>query len=62
MWRDILIANREELLEQSKIFQATLHSLEKLIASGDGDALEARIDQASSTRANWRISLPKSPK
>ena len=61
MWRDILIANREELLEQSKIFQATLHSLEKLIASGDGDALEARIDQASSTRANWRISLPKSP-
>jgi prephenate dehydrogenase len=62
MWRDILIANREELLEQSKIFQATLHSLEKLIASGDGDALEARIDQASSTRANWRISSPKSIK
>ena len=62
MWRDILIANREELLEQSKIFQATLHSFEKLIASGDGDALEARIDQASSTRANWRISSPKSLK
>ena len=62
MWRDILIANREELLEQSKIFQASLHSLEKLIASGDGDALEARIDQASSTRANWRISSPKSLK
>jgi len=62
MWRDILIANREELLEQSKIFQATLHSLEKLIASGDGDALEARIDQASSIRANWRISSPKSLK
>ena len=62
MWRDILIANREELLEQSKIFQATRHSLEKLIASGDGDALQARIDQASSTRANWRISSPKSLK
>ena len=62
MWRDILIANREELLEQSKIFQASLLSLEKLIASGDGDALEARIDQASSTRANWRISSPKSLK
>ena len=62
MWRDILIANREELLEQSKIFQASLHSLEKLIASGDGDALEAHVDQASSTRANWRISSPKSLK
>jgi len=62
MWRDILIANREELLEQSKIFQATLHSLEKLIASGDGDALESRIDEASAARANWRISSPNSLK
>lgn len=62
MWRDILIANREELLVQSKIFQATLNSLEELIASGDGDALEARIDQASSTRANWRVSLTELPK
>ncbi len=62
MWRDILIANKEELLEQSKIFQATLHSLEKLIAGADGDALENRIDQASHIRANWRISSPKSLK
>ena len=60
MWRDILIANKEELLEQSKIFQDTLHSLEKLIASADGDALEDRIEQASQTRANWRISAHKS--
>ncbi|MDO9401157.1 MAG: prephenate dehydrogenase/arogenate dehydrogenase family protein [Polaromonas sp.] len=60
MWRDILIANREELLEQSKIFQSTLHSLEKLITSADGDALEDRIEQASQTRANWRISAHKS--
>lgn len=62
MWRDILIANREELLEQSKIFQATLHSLEKLISSGDGDALEAGIDHASHTRANWRMPPPKALK
>ncbi|MDO8442562.1 MAG: prephenate dehydrogenase/arogenate dehydrogenase family protein [Polaromonas sp.] len=60
MWRDILIANKEELLEQSKIFQGTLHSLEKLITSADGDALEDRIEQASQTRANWRISAQKS--
>ncbi|HEY3047435.1 MAG TPA: prephenate dehydrogenase [Polaromonas sp.] len=56
MWRDILIANREELLEQSKIFQQALRSLEQLIASSSGDALEAQIEQASETRANWRIS------
>ena len=60
MWRDVLIANREELLDQSKIFQQTLQSLEKLITSGDGDALETLIDQASQTRAHWRIATPKS--
>ncbi|MEO8024222.1 prephenate dehydrogenase/arogenate dehydrogenase family protein [Polaromonas sp.] len=62
MWRDILVANREELLEQSKIFQEALHSLEKLIAKADGDALEERIDHASHTRANWRITPTKSIK
>ena len=62
MWRDILIANKEELLEQSKIFQNTLQELEKLIGAADGDALEDRIDHASHTRANWRISSPKSLK
>jgi prephenate dehydrogenase len=62
MWRDILIANKEELLEQSKIFQNTLQDLEKLIATADGDALEDRIEKASQVRANWRISSPKSLK
>jgi prephenate dehydrogenase len=62
MWRDILIANREELLAQSKIFQETLQSLEQLISSSSGDALETMIEQASETRANWRISSQKSHK
>lgn len=59
MWRDILIANREELLAQSKLFQQSLQSLEQLIASGSGEALESLIEQASETRASWRISSPK---
>jgi prephenate dehydrogenase len=62
MWRDILIANREELLEQSRIFQQTLKSLEQLISSSSADALENLIEQASETRANWRITSQKSPK
>ena len=62
MWRDILIANREELLEQSKLFQRSLQALEKLITSEQGDQLEDLIDQASHTRANWRLSSPKPPK
>lgn len=56
VWRDILLANREELLAQSKMFQQSLESLENLIANNDGDSLERLIEQASDTRASWRIS------
>ena len=62
MWRDILTANREELLEQSKIFQSSLQAFEQLISDGNGDALEDLIEKASHSRANWRISSPKSHK
>ena len=62
MWRDILLANRDELLAQSKIFQQSLQSLEQLISSGSGDALQSLIGQASETRAHWRISSPKTHK
>lgn len=59
MWRDIFVANREELLAQSQVFQQTLRELEQLISSSNGDALEVLIDKASETRANWRISSPQ---
>lgn len=55
MWRDILLANRHELLEQSKIFQRTLAAMEALIESGNGEALEGLIDQASQSRSQWRM-------
>ena len=59
MWRDILLANREELLTQSRIFKDALVGMEALIAAGNGDALEDLIEHASDTRANWRISSNK---
>ncbi len=62
MWRDVLIANREELIAQSRVFRQQLHAFEKLISASDGDALEALIEKASETRANWRISSQKSHK
>ncbi|WP_296508793.1 prephenate dehydrogenase/arogenate dehydrogenase family protein [Rhodoferax sp.] len=55
IWRDIMISNREELLEQSKIFQRTLQAMELMISSGNGDALEGLIEQASHTRATWTM-------
>ena len=62
MWRDILLANREELLTQSRIFRDALVGMEALIAADNGDALEDLIENASNTRANWRISSAKSIK
>lgn len=56
VWRDIMVSNREELLAQSKIFQRTLQAMELMISSGNGDALEGLIDQASLARANWTMS------
>ena len=59
MWRDILIANKEELLTQSRTFQQALKSLEAVISSGNVEALQSLIEQASSTRAHWRMNTPK---
>lgn len=62
MWRDIFVANKEELLAQSKIFRQTLQSLEKLLGNEDGDAVENSIKQASQTRTDWRMASQKHPK
>lgn len=59
MWRDIMVANREELLAQSKLFQEALQSMEQMIAGGNTEALEAAIDKASHARAHWRMSSRK---
>jgi prephenate dehydrogenase len=55
VWRDILASNREELLAQSKIFQRNLHALELMISSGNTEALEGLIEQASNTRGSWSM-------
>lgn len=59
MWRDILLANKNELLEQSRHFQEMLKKFEQLIESGQNDALEDLIAQASGIRAGWRMGQRK---
>jgi prephenate dehydrogenase len=59
MWRDILLANRHELLAQAQIFQRTLNQMELLIESGDGEALEGLLAQSSGARAQWRMGASK---
>ncbi len=60
VWRDILLANREQVLLQSQAFRKELTQFEALIASGDAQALENAIAEASQTRAQWQPSAPSS--
>jgi prephenate dehydrogenase len=59
MWRDVLLANRQELLDQSQAFQRALQAMELMISNGNGEALEESIAHASRTRANWRMGFQK---
>ncbi len=58
-WRDILIANREEVLKQSTRFRQTLDALEHVIREGNVDALEGLIRTAADGRANWHMGAPR---
>ena len=55
MWRDIFLANKEELLAQNKIFLHALQTLEHVIVQDNGAALESLIEEASRTRARWNM-------
>jgi prephenate dehydrogenase len=59
LWRDVMLANRKELLAQSAAFRAALHAMENLIEAGDSDALESLVRQASQARAQWRMGSKK---
>ncbi len=60
VWRDILMANREEVLKQSLRFRHTLDALEHVIKSGNVEALEDLIRNASDARAAWHMGGSKS--
>ncbi|GER12174.1 prephenate dehydrogenase [Variovorax boronicumulans] len=54
MWRDVLLANREQVLQQSQAFRKALEDLEALMTAGDLQGLEQSIAAASKARAAWR--------
>ena len=60
-WRDILVANREEVLKQSQRFRQALDALEHVIREGNGDALEGLIRGPADGRANWQMGAPRVP-
>ncbi len=59
LWTDVLMANRQELLAQSRQFQKALHALERLMMDEQVEQLEHEIDRASMTRAQWKMTSRK---
>ena len=59
VWRDILMSNREEIIKQTQRFRHTLDAMERVIRSGNVEALEDLIRGASEARAGWHMSATK---
>lgn len=55
VWRDILHANRDQLLLQSQHLREALQGFETALAEGDSAALQALITAASQSRAAWSL-------
>ena len=53
MWRDICIANRDQLLIECGRYGAKLAALQKLLEAGDGAGLERLFAQARDARNQW---------
>jgi prephenate dehydrogenase len=55
LWRDVMLANRSELLKQTQLLRDSLASYEKLLETGDTQGLERLIEEASTMRSRWRM-------
>ena len=55
VWRDILNANRTEVLTQVAHFRAALEQFENTMKQGDTAALQQLIQQASDVRSAWTL-------
>ncbi len=55
VWRDILLANRTEVLQQAALMRQALTELEAAMQDDDGSRLTSLIDEASQTRSRWRL-------
>lgn len=55
VWRDILSANKTEVLTQVAHFRAALDEFENALQQGDNTALQQLIQKASDVRAAWTL-------
>lgn len=53
MWRDILMANRDEVLMQMQLFKQNLAALETAMQANDAAGVQTLIERASQSRRQW---------
>jgi prephenate dehydrogenase len=59
MWRDILLANKTEVLAQAAQFKQAVQAFEDVLQSDNAQALEDMITLASAARAQCRFNAPQ---
>lgn len=58
IWRDILLANKKEVLAQAREFQLALQELEQAMEADDPTALQTLLTSASQSRLQWTMGQP----
>jgi prephenate dehydrogenase len=61
VWRDILMSNREEVLNQSQRLRLALDAMELAMQSGNVEALEDLIRNAAEARSVWQMNASNKP-
>jgi prephenate dehydrogenase len=54
VWRDVLLANKAQVLAQAELFKTTLYKFESAMREGKADVIESLIKDAATSRANWK--------
>jgi len=54
VWRDVLLANKTQVLAQAELFKTMLYKFESAMREGQADVIESLIKEAAAGRSNWK--------
>ncbi|MBW8779573.1 MAG: prephenate dehydrogenase [Burkholderiaceae bacterium] len=54
VWRDVLLANKTQVLAQAELFKTMLYKFESAMREGQADVIESLIKDAAAGRSNWK--------
>ncbi len=61
VWRDILLANRTQVLAQAEQFKTTLYQFEAAMREGNAEIIETLIKDAAQGRGSWMMNGSRNP-